>query len=237
MELVGIDGSRDGWVAARSQVNFSDLRFEVVETLDDSFDQARKGQACVAIDVPIGLNDGQPRLCDIEARKLLSQRHKSSVFPTPARCCLPAWKREDYERACRLSLKASGKSLSRQSHGIFRKIREVDELIDANLQRRAVRETHPEVTFATLAAGPLQYSKKTPEGWQERLSILAERGIWLNLDAERGCLGRSRVARDDLIDAAACLLIAQRVITGCAMFLPAGTVQRDARGLRMEIVA
>jgi predicted RNase H-like nuclease len=45
------------------------------------------------------------------------------------------------------------------------------------------------------------------------------------------------VARDDVVDAAACLVAAYRIARGLALTLPAGEPQIDARGLRMEIVA
>jgi predicted RNase H-like nuclease len=45
------------------------------------------------------------------------------------------------------------------------------------------------------------------------------------------------VARDDVVDAVACLVTAQRIVTGQALTLPARGPQLDARGLRMEIVA
>lgn len=235
MDLIGIDGCRGGWVAARSQVNFGDLRFEVIETLGEVFDQARRGEACVAIDVPIGLNDGQPRVCDIEARKLLSRRHKSSIFPAPARCCLRASQPEDYLLACRLSRAAGGKSLSRQAHSILPKIDEVDQLIDADLQRRSVRETHPEVAFAALAGRGLRHSKKERDGEVERLELLERCGVVLDIDKIRVQLGRGNVTRDDIIDASVCLVTAQASQRGDLVVLPASPPQ-DARGLRMEIV-
>ena len=42
--------------------------------------------------------------------------------------------------------------------------------------------------------------------------------------------------RDDVVDAAACLVAALRIAQGVALTLPAGTPEYDARGLRMEIV-
>jgi predicted RNase H-like nuclease len=48
-------------------------------------------------------------------------------------------------------------------------------------------------------------------------------------------LGRARVAIDDLIDAAACLMSAKRVREGKAIVL--GDAAIDQRGLRLKIVA
>src|SRR4051812_45758928 len=112
MRLIGIDGCKAGWVVATSNEHLQRLDFTIVPDLHDVFDQARQGEAYVIIDIPIGLSDGQPRACDIEARKILSRRHKSSVFPAPARGCLAACNRDEYAHACELSLDACGKSLS-----------------------------------------------------------------------------------------------------------------------------
>ena len=43
--------------------------------------------------------------------------------------------------------------------------------------------------------------------------------------------------RDDVVDAVACLVAAQRIALGKALVLPDSVVEYDARGLRMEIVA
>jgi predicted RNase H-like nuclease len=42
--------------------------------------------------------------------------------------------------------------------------------------------------------------------------------------------------RDDVVDAAACLVAASRIVRGVSMTLPTGAPECDARGLRMEIV-
>jgi predicted RNase H-like nuclease len=136
--------------------------------------------------------------------------------------------------ACQLSRAASGKSLSRQAHGILIKIREVDELIDPNLQRK-VREGHPEVTFACLAGRVIQSSKKTPEGEHERLELLRVCGLMLDVKEVRLRLSRG-VARDDIVDAAACLVTAHAWFQDKLKVFPEAPFL-DARGVRMEIVA
>lgn len=49
----------------------------------------------------------------------------------------------------------------------------------------------------------MDWPKKSHEGRKERLELLREHGINVNVDAERLRLGRGNVARDDIIDAAA----------------------------------
>jgi predicted RNase H-like nuclease len=84
----------------------------------------------------------------------------------------------------------------------------------------------------------LRHAKKTREGRAERLAILeATLGGRIDPDAERTRLGRKVVGHDDLIDAAACLATARRVLAGHAVTLPKAAVERDERSLRMEIVA
>ena len=61
-------------------------------------------------------------------RRLLGKPRSSSVFPAPVRATLKA---TNYEEACRLSMNAHGKSMSKQAYEIIAKIREVDELDDA----------------------------------------------------------------------------------------------------------
>ncbi len=118
-------------------------------------------------------------------------------------------------------------------------------LITPALQHH-VREAHPELVFALLSAQQrgLVLSKKTPAGEAERLSLLAQvLPDFLSIEgadplgAIRARLGRGRVARDDIVDAAACLVAAHRIHTGAARVLPATGPARDACGLCMEIVA
>ena len=111
----------------------------------------------VCIDIPIGLSGGdKPRECDGAARKLLGQRRASSVFPSPISPCLLA---EDYEAASKISFENTGKKLNKQTFALMKKIREVDELMTPELQRRA-REIHPEVSFRALDdKKPMQNNK------------------------------------------------------------------------------
>ena len=159
---------------------------------------------------------------------------RNSVFITPCRAALRAV--DDYERACELNRKACGKAFSKQAFGILPKIREMDRIMTPDLQDH-VREAHPETIFAVLDGTPMSHRKSTAEGKGERLRVLAEHGLEFNPAWERTWLGASRVAEDDLIDATACLLTARRISRGQALTLPANGVERDARGLRMEILA
>jgi predicted RNase H-like nuclease len=67
-----------------------------------------------------------------------------------------------------------------------------------------VREGHPEVTFARLNGNFVEWPKKSSEGRRERLELLREHGVSIDVDAERLRLGRGNVALDDIIDAPRC---------------------------------
>ncbi len=129
--------------------------------------------------------------------------------------------------------------MTKQLAGIMRKIRAVDSVMTPGLQQR-VREGHPEVTFAVLSAQGcgLRSRKKSVAGRSQRLSILQN---WIptqvNLPAERKRLGIHRVALDDLVDALACLVTAQRWSKSTAITFPSDALCQDSRGLRMEMVA
>ncbi|MFN8525823.1 MAG: DUF429 domain-containing protein [Chloroflexota bacterium] len=230
--LLGIDGCKGGWVVARSDLALSTIGFEIVPMLAIGPLLSRAEAAC--IDIPIGLSDDGPRLADEAARRLLGSPRAASVFPAP---CRPTLAAQTYAGACELNRAASGKAVTIYLFNILDRIRAVDDLMTPDLQRR-VRECHPEVSFAMLGGTGrgLARPKKSAEGEAERLEILDR---WLprfDLAGVRKTLGNGLVARDDILDAAACLVSAQRAHRRIAMVLPPQP-PKDQRGLRMEIVA
>jgi predicted RNase H-like nuclease len=126
----------------------------------------------------------------------------SSVFPAPIREILNV---KSYEQSNSRCKRLTGKGLSRQTYGIVPKIRDVDELLQSNREiRKTVREAHPEICFFSLSNGfPMNYNKKTPEGFKERFKIL--NSYWEPSEealskAFLWC-GDRNVARDDIVDA------------------------------------
>ena len=174
----------------------------------------------IAIDMPIGLSDAGPRACDVAARKLL-QPHGTRVFPAPPRAALGHV--DDYDAACRASIAATGKSLSKQTWNLLRSISEIDAIAD---DPRLV-ECHPELAFALMQGHPVDERKKTPEGRARRLDLLRR---WLP-DLGDPAYG------DDGLDAIACAWSAARIAAGTALTLPAGEVPRDDAGRPMRICA
>jgi predicted RNase H-like nuclease len=129
----------------------------------------------------------------------------------------------DYDAACRASISATGKSLSKQTWNLIPAIAEVDALADDN----RIVECHPELAFALMQGHPVDERKKTPEGRAVRLDLLRK---WLP-DLGDPAYG------DDGLDALACAWSASRVAAGSAIVVPAGDLPRDSVGRPMRICA
>lgn len=234
---VGVDGCLGGWVTV--EWSAAGLQAARVEDLAPLIERLRTGDvAAVAIDMPIGLLDHQPRAADVEARKLLGPR-RSSIFPTPVRVTLDA---ESYDEACRLSRQTSGKALSKQAFNLLPKIAELDKLVTPDDQDRLV-EAHPECAFVRLAEAPLLHAKRTDEGKAQRIDLLTAHHPDLGELIRNNSNNNSKTNADsttserlpmlDLIDAAVLAVTARRVIEGSEVRL--GT-EVDRTGLRAQIV-
>ena len=209
-EVAGIDGCKAGWVVVTSDDVF------VIPSLNrDQFDRA-------GIDIPIGLIDGAPRACDIEARRYLGSAG-SSVFPAPPRVTLAC---TDYRSALDAARAATGRGISKQTFNIIPKVAEVDRLIDPANQDVLV-EVHPECTFKMLNDERSLPSKRTAEGQVLRRRLLAE-----HFDIPAGAPPGARL--DDLLDAYAVLLSVSRFARNAHRAF--GDGQRDSRGIQMRIV-
>src|SRR5262249_11127814 len=119
--LYGVDGCRGGWIVAKSDANLRDLSFARANDLRSLFDAAGS-RAVIAIDIHLGLQVDEPRVCDSHARQILGLR-RSSVFSLPARPVLTA---TNYPAALRLNRQVLGVGISKQAFYIMRKIGEVD---------------------------------------------------------------------------------------------------------------
>ena len=227
--VAGVDGCRTGWivVVAESGTRLSPEKCVVLGNFGNVLDVTR-GCACVAVDIPIGLTEGSSRDADKEARQRLGQPRASSVFPAPPRPLLGEF---SYAQACAMSARISGKKISRQTYGLLRKIREVDEAMKPALQTRIV-ETHPELGFWALEGGrALVDSKRTDRGKRERRRLLMR--VYTASFARLSPPPGSR--SDDLHDACVAAWTASRYVQGQAGRVPQNP-PKDARGLRMEIV-
>ncbi len=222
MIVAGADGCRTGWVVCRRDKSGA-LDIRVVKTLAE----ACEGLSVLAVDMPIGLLDTpRPgRACEREARALLPGK-TSSVFPTP---CRPALAFATHAEANTLS-RTLGVGLTRQTFHLFPKMREVDALLHGNEALRSiVHEAHPELAFARMNDGkPVLSKKRRPEGFAERLELLARHGFpWV----PRSFPG---AARDDVLDAIAVCRTALLIAQGRATRL-GPEQERDRHGLPMNI--
>ena len=223
--VAGLDGCRGGWLMITLETASRQVDMSLASAWAE-LDLARFAR--IAVDMPIGLADGGPRACDLAARALLPRGRKSSVFAPPRRYMLAcgSWQQAQAEGRRR-----DGVGLSKQSWNLCTKIAEIDRQIRPKDQDRLL-EAHPELIFHNLNDWRPLAPKKTPEGTRQRRDILARNGIALPPD--EAAPPRRLAAPDDLLDAAACALAAERVLAGRACRLPADP-ERDSRGLRTEI--
>lgn len=230
--IAGVDGCRDGWLVILEDVTSGELSSEVMQTIGDLL-RLHPGPEVVAIDIPLGLTQAGPRACDRLARRLLGRPRASSVFPAPLR---PALRATSREQASEITRAIDGRGVSAQAWGLYARVREADEILQANPQLQGVvYEVHPEVSFMHWNGGrPLAESKKSPAGRALRARLVAGHFGARALAAVRAAHPRGQVADDDILDAFAALWTAQRLWRGFAVALP-DPPPRDATGLRMGI--
>lgn len=230
LTVLGVDGCPGGWIGALVTVDGRrrprGVRWLLVPDAAGLVAAAAEA-AVTAVDMPIGLPDVGPRGCDTAARALLGPR-ASSVFPAPVRAVLDA---ADYPDACERSRAACGRALSKQAWGIVPRIADLDARMTPALQD-TILEAHPELAFVRLSGGWLE-PKRTSTGAAQRVAALAR---WLPAASDALATAPRPARRDDAADALVLAWVALRRVTGVAIVLP-GVPERDARGLRMEIVS
>ncbi|MEM8703318.1 MAG: DUF429 domain-containing protein [Pseudomonadota bacterium] len=237
--VAGVDGCKSGWAAVlRNLEDPAGLRLALFPGFADllAYDPYL---SIIAIDMPIGLADRigpDGRGPEKAARRHLGER-QSSVFSVPARAAVYE---TDYRQACETAQRTSEppRKVSKQCFYLFPKIREIDALMTPELESR-VFEVHPELAFwrlngETAMSLPKKVkSRANPDGLDQRRDLLLSKGLpasFLDQTPPKGC------GRDDLLDAAANSLIAERCLNGVAEPFP-DPFARDARGLRMAIWA
>ncbi|WP_029062624.1 DUF429 domain-containing protein [Labrenzia sp. DG1229] len=237
--LAGVDGCKGGWAAViRSPADPETVRLEIFTTFETLLNSSPL-LGIIAVDMPIGLPDfisPGGRGPEKAARMHLGHR-QSSVFAVPSRAAVYE---TDFRDACSAAFRTSEppRKVSKQCFFLFPKIREIDTLMTPELEKR-VYEVHPELAFWRLnAEREMSLPKKVksranPGGLDQRRDLLVCKGLpkeFLDQPPPRGC------GRDDLLDAAANCLIAERIHLGLATPFPESP-RRDDRGLRMAIWA
>ncbi len=208
-EVVGLDGCKDGWIAAVVQAG----RLTAIEYHDSAAKvvHAHPQATVFAVDIPIGLSPSGKRKADQEARERLPGC-ASRVFNAPAACVLDA---ADYKDASERSKRIAGCGLTQQSFALLPKIREVANAIASNPEAR-VRETHPEICFTKMNQDKPLPSKKTWNGIMLRKALLAEAGLVIPQRVD--VAGRHNA--DDVVDAVACAWAALRIDCRQAQSIP-----------------
>ncbi len=187
------------------------------------------------VDIPLGLPQGPEDLRpESEARAMLGRR-ASTLFNVPCRQALSA---PDYSAARKINSEVLGKSLSAQSYGITRAIREADTfLFDHPQWKNRLLESHPELCFAVLNGGSaLDEKKSSPEGIRRRLLLLQEYLPEAPLILDEYLKSFPGLAKsDDLLDALVLALMG-KLIAVCGMKSIPQNPHTDARGILMQIV-
>lgn len=225
--VAGVDGCKAGWYVAVWDIEDRHVQGHVCPTFPEVL-RATHDCNVVAVDVPIGLPDRGPRLCDVEARRLLKGK-ASSVFPAPLRAMFRAKTRAE---ASAIRQGIDGKGVGAQAFAIVKKVREMDEAMSPELQRRVV-EIHPELCFWGLTGAPILESKRADEGFTRRRVAL--RAVLPDFEGLLLELKPSQVANDDVLDALVAAWTARRVLEGAVGRIPSDDPPVDAHGLRMEM--
>jgi predicted RNase H-like nuclease len=233
MFVVGVDGCRAGWLAVKLSHHgtWESRIFPDMASLWSAYPRA----ALILVDIPIGLPEvTNDRPCDKAARKVLGPR-KASVFPVPRRAAVYA---RDYDAALNINEQLTGKRIFRATWNLIPRMRQVDEILQADLPaRKVIREAHPEVLFWGLnQSSPMTNSKKDKAGEAERLQALQTvypQAEALFLKAMKSLPG-GNAARDDLMDALAAAVTG--LIGGTKLKTLPASPEQDAHGLPMEMV-
>ena len=240
---VGVDGCSAGWFTVfLATENEKDCRWKVglfpkisslIDFLNKEYEQA---EFLVLIDIPIGLKAGGSgeRLSDLGGRRILKAR-KSSIFPVP---CREAVYVESYEKACEINEKLTGKRISKQAWNIVPKIRDVDNfLVENKIFREKVKEVAPEICFQAFTGFPMKSSKKSFDGFSERMKALRSVCLFTDgiVEAALSEYRRKEVAKDDILDALAAAITAKM---GCRYgfeYVP-GEPETESKGLKIQMV-
>ena len=221
--FVGLDGYPRGWVAVWLD-DYRQPEITFLHHIRELFDRPFKS---AMIDIPIGLPETGYRACDQEAKYYLGQ-NSSRVFVGARRPLLSHNSRQDAHTWAKA---ADGKGVSCQLFCLMPKIRQVDDLITPERQKR-LRETHPELAFQRLNSGASLPKKKTAEGVEARRKILRNKGF-SSIDALIAKRIGEGAKEDDILDACVCAVVAKEA--SAEHRFPKKLQMPDSKNLRMEI--
>lgn len=212
-----------GWLVASAKLHAATFAPEdprVYAKFPEVFDEHPPFEV-IALNSPVGFPDepDEQRTCERVARELLGRR-AITVRRTPTRGTVET------------GIPRLDEHLDAVSLVLLKRTCEVaSDMLP--YRQRSVYEAHPELSFYVINGDrPLQRSKKSPEGIEERRSLLLKRvpGIHRVIDAK--LVG---VSESHLYDVAALLWTARRIHAKAATRIPENP-EWDAEGLRKEIV-
>lgn len=197
---VGIVGGKERWV--RVTYDSISLALTVSEQVSDLW----LSDEMTFVDVPLRLGtiDEPERACDHWMRETLQGRAHTVQTP-PVQEVLSC---QSYEEA--KSLQPHG--LSEQAWELVSKIREFQRTC-----HESSFESNPEICFAVLNGSPAQYDRDTPEGVEERMTLLrrySESTPWN--------WKMSHVHPVEIVDAALLAVAAYEAAHGFVRFMPNG---------------
>lgn len=249
---VGVDWSSGAWLAVAYSDEDGPPDARVFDEIRGVWTEYGDAARRILVDVPIGLcesfeadscrcveTDGTlSRRCDDLARDVVGPR-SSSVFTPPAReAAKLAAKDREHAVVSERNRELTGKGLMQQAANISKGIVEVEELLLDDGDPTVLLEAHPEVCFRAFAGTPLQHSKKTAPGVDERLSALSsvaeyDDGTWRAIARDLGAVDHM-VQLDDVLDALALALTALAPTKEFHRLPP--EPPKDTKGLPMQMV-
>ena len=168
--FLGVDGCKEGWVGVALNTNG---RFQE-SILVDNFSDLTKyfpNVEIIGVDMPVDLVNKPSRMADQLVRKKLGSKRGRSVFPAIPKFMIERkWIDMKADELNKESRRRLGCAFSRQTINLKNKILEVNQLLSPSLN---IIEVHPELCFMKMNFDiPLEYSKKTWNGMQQRLQLL-----------------------------------------------------------------
>lgn len=229
---IGIDGCKGKWIA----VYISNNGFEVgkFKTINDICNQYSNSDSYI-IDIPIGLIEDKSQMRPDRLVKKELGKKGSSIFEVPCRQAVYA---VDKKKARELNISILGKSLSEQTLGITKAIRQVDEFLQSNPQwKNKLLESHPEFCFSKLNNNqPILEHKMTTEGQLKRLEILTRYYPEANKVVDKFLTDvpyRKKI--DDVVDAL-CLAVTGKLILEKGLKTIPENPMMDSMRLLMQMV-
>ncbi len=209
----GLDGCRDGWVAAC--LNNGRLSIEFYETIL-KFIQVNPDMDECLIDMAIGFPSCKEQVRPEKAARKLLKKRGVTVFSVPCRQVVESVSSKESAIQNKDHLKKLNKgvldvSLTQQTLAIIPKMAEIDSFLkDHPEYKNRICESHPEVCFARLNGNRAVDIKKTRrEGLEKRIELLKQHLELGELDDMPALVKKGNCKPDDVMDAV-CLAVAAK---------------------------